>query len=387
MRRLNVTTLLAKAESPYGTDSVPTSANIIPLRGKPTLTPLDAEMVQRDLLLPYLGNGGVLPGSAWCKLSFEVEASGSGTAGVVGPLGGLLKPCAVSENIMAAAETGTAQAGGTTSTIKLAAGASATDDFYTGLPITITGGTGNGQTGFIVDYNGTSKVASVSALTWVAPDATSAYSIGPGVTYRPVSDAFGAVSCYMNVDRVLHKFLGARGSASLELSAQKVPFFKFDYEGIFQPVVDEAVPPYAPVASWRTPLVCTPANTPFFDFHETYTSSVESLSFDFGVALQRLALINSIQQVVVDKREPKFKISLLANTMAVKNWFTRCKDATLGDLVITHGLSAGSRFTLSAKSSRLSNPQYGAIGNVLTLGMDGVVLPVNGNDEFSICFH
>lgn len=74
-------------------------------------------------------------------------------------------------------ESGTAQAGAAT-TITLAAGESATDDFYNDQFIYILSGTGVGQGRIISDYNGTTKVATVS--TWaVNPDATSVYQITP----------------------------------------------------------------------------------------------------------------------------------------------------------------------------------------------------------------
>lgn len=74
------------------------------------------------------------------------------------------------------AVTGTAQAGAAT-TITLAAGASAADDFYNNLYIVTTGGTGSGQTRLITDYVGSTKVATVDAAWTVTPDATTTYSI------------------------------------------------------------------------------------------------------------------------------------------------------------------------------------------------------------------
>jgi len=62
------------------------------------------------------------------------------------------------------AVTGTAQAG-TTNTIRLAAGASAANDFFNNALVTITGGSGVGQVRFISDYNGTTKDATVS-VNW-----------------------------------------------------------------------------------------------------------------------------------------------------------------------------------------------------------------------------
>lgn len=72
---------------------------------------------------------------------------------------------------------GTAQAGGATS-ITLDAGASATTNYYINCLVYITGGTGIGQARFITAYNGSTKVATVSA--WATnPDATSTFAILP----------------------------------------------------------------------------------------------------------------------------------------------------------------------------------------------------------------
>lgn len=96
-------------------------------------------------------------------------------------LGATLTPSAVSGNVTLTAsatkhDTGTAQAG-TATTITLKATSSGTDDFYNGLYVTITGGTGSGQIRIIEDYVGSTKVATVHQAFSPAPDNTSTYSI------------------------------------------------------------------------------------------------------------------------------------------------------------------------------------------------------------------
>ena len=73
-------------------------------------------------------------------------------------------------------ETGTAQAGSDATHIVLSATANPTDDHYNGAIITITGGTGSGQSKTIDDYVGATVTAEVTAWD-VTPDATSVYSI------------------------------------------------------------------------------------------------------------------------------------------------------------------------------------------------------------------
>jgi hypothetical protein len=96
-------------------------------------------------------------------------------------IGSTLTPSAVSGNITLTAsatnhDTGAAQAG-TSTTITLKSTASATDDIYNGMYVTITGGTGAGQIRIIQDYVGSTKVATVDDPFTTAPTSASNYQI------------------------------------------------------------------------------------------------------------------------------------------------------------------------------------------------------------------
>lgn len=384
MLRLNITSLLAKVEATYGTDPAPTgAANAILLKGKPTLTPMELTSVARDNIRPYFGNSEILPSSIFGKLDLEVEAAGSGTAGTAPAWGALLRGCGWSETITAAAITGTAQAGGTTTTIKLAAGASAVDDFYNGMPISITAGTGNGQSGYIVDYDGTTKVATVAASTWAAPDATSSYSIGANVAYRPISSGFESLALYFNIDGVLHKFLGARGNSSFSLGVDQIPSFKFGLQGLFQPVVDSASPTVT-LTGWKQPQPANKANTPFLSLHGFAASALESFDFDLANAVAHHALINATEQFIVTDRKPAGNISMEAVTVATKDWWTTAKNATLGALALQHGTNAGNKIAITAPAVQITNPKYGDKNGIAMLQAGLVPTPISGNDELAI---
>lgn len=73
----------------------------------------------------------------------------------------------------------TAQSGGN-NTITLDASASATNDYYNTCSVLITGGAGIGQQRRIIDYDGTSKVATLSRNWAINPDNTSIFLIIPG---------------------------------------------------------------------------------------------------------------------------------------------------------------------------------------------------------------
>jgi hypothetical protein len=79
-------------------------------------------------------------------------------------------------NTTGAVHSGTAQ-GGATASITLAASASATNGTYDPGMVRITGGTGAGQARLIIDYVGSTRVASVNRDWRVNPDSTSTYEV------------------------------------------------------------------------------------------------------------------------------------------------------------------------------------------------------------------
>lgn len=92
--------ILHKLETTYGTNSVPTAPNAI-LAINPTLNLLEAEEVSRDLLLPYLGNQGVILTGKFASIEFDVEVAGAGAAGTAPKYGSLLRVCGMAETVTA----------------------------------------------------------------------------------------------------------------------------------------------------------------------------------------------------------------------------------------------------------------------------------------------
>lgn len=95
------TVILAKIETTYGTDSVPTGASNAVLCSSPTVNPLSAQNVGRDLVRPFLGGSEQLVGTAFLEVSFDVELQSSGAAGTAPAWGPLLRACGFSETVSA----------------------------------------------------------------------------------------------------------------------------------------------------------------------------------------------------------------------------------------------------------------------------------------------
>jgi hypothetical protein len=237
--------ILAKVETTYNWDAAPTPADDAVLVENPSWTAEGARMIDRQAAIGTLARKKSIFGGTLMQVAFDVEAKGSGTAGVAPEIGVLLRGCAFSETINVGSSvvyqpasgghesltiyyyadgllykitgargtvTGNFEAGnkgvfsftftghlmqwgtataGAASAITFPAAAAATDDIYNGLRIKITQGTGIGQERVISDYDGATKVATVSTAWGVTPDNTSVFSVTNGpVDKAMVNPAF-----------------------------------------------------------------------------------------------------------------------------------------------------------------------------------------------------
>lgn len=93
--------MLAKTESTYGTDAVPTGVANAMLVGNLQATPLEADQITRNNEQPYLGARPVTHVGTRMRLTFEVELAGSGAAGDAPKFAPLLLACGMAETLSA----------------------------------------------------------------------------------------------------------------------------------------------------------------------------------------------------------------------------------------------------------------------------------------------
>jgi hypothetical protein len=375
--------LLAKIETTYGEDIEPATADTLLVRNL-TVSPLEGEVLDREFVRPYLGRSGIIRVSSYAKVDFEVELAGSGTAGTAPSWAFLLRACGFSVTVLAAAVTGTAQAGGA-NTITLEAGASATDDFYNGMPISVTGGTGSGQSAVIVDYNGTTKVATVSSAWTTEPDATSGYSIAANVGYRPVSSLEGdSATFYAYIDGLRHIILGARGTVSFGLSARQIPVAKFSFTGLCGINADIAFPT-PDFSGWQKPKAVASGNTVNLNVQGFTSAVMESLDIDIGNTVTHRLLVGS-ESVLITDRKVSGRIKIEATKVATKNWWTAIKNGTDGVFCVQQGTSAGGRIIITAPNLYLDKPSYEEQDGIAMMTAECAFFTesAGGNDEIKI---
>lgn len=134
------------------------------------------------------GSVGEVTGNVDGNLGGNVTGSVGSVAGNVGgnvvgsvasiAAGGIARASFAAETGMQTIRSNTAVAGAA-GTITLDAGASAVDDFYNAAMVFITGGTGAGQVRFIVNYVGSTQVATIEPNWATNPDNTSTFAILP----------------------------------------------------------------------------------------------------------------------------------------------------------------------------------------------------------------
>lgn len=99
-RRAKRLAMLLKPETTYATDATPAAADAI-IASNVSFTPLEAEEIQRDLLLPYLGHQGTILTAEYGRVEFDVEIAGSGTAGTAPKFDALLRSAGFASTITA----------------------------------------------------------------------------------------------------------------------------------------------------------------------------------------------------------------------------------------------------------------------------------------------
>lgn len=100
-RLIRNTAILLKQEVTYALDPVPTGAANALLVSNLSITPFNAQNVDRDNIRPFLGGSEQLVGSRYVQCGFDLELSGSGTVATAPAWGPALLACGFAETLTA----------------------------------------------------------------------------------------------------------------------------------------------------------------------------------------------------------------------------------------------------------------------------------------------
>lgn len=342
--------VLCKVESPSGTDASPTPGSDAVLVENPNSN-LQLNTFDTNEVTGALDARAPIPSTGNAGFSGRVYLHGSGAAGTTLPeVDPFLKACGFSPTAFAAAVTGTAQAGAS-STITLASGASATNDFYRGTVIRTTGGTGPGQTRQIRSYVGSTKVATVTPAWDVEPDATTTYSIDACHVYKQVSSSIPTVTVYEYLHRTdggdskLRVQLGAAGTFTLSVQSGQGCYFDFQMTGSLVEPTDVSAPS-APTYDSTRPIAfvntiqCVLDGTSF---------ALDNFSFDAGNEVQQIGDPRAdfgLGIAGITRRRAGGTFRAPMDLESTRNVFDAWADGTEAVMSVVWGATAGNRFAI-----------------------------------------
>jgi hypothetical protein len=206
------------------------------------------------------------------------------------------------------------------------------------------------------------------------------------VTYAPVSASFGSCTIYYNIDGVLHKVTGARGTFTINGAVGEIPTIDFTFTGIFNTPTDTALPSVT-YGDQATPVVFKAGNTTGFELL-SYAGCLQSVSFDVGNSLVYRELVGCTKEVLLTDRASTGSVVLEAVTMATKNYFTAAlSDGTLGNLLFQHGQTAGNIVDFASTRVDIGDVSYSDQDGIHMLNIPYTCVPSTaGNDEFSLVY-
>ena len=205
------------------------------------------------------------------------------------------------------------------------------------------------------------------------------------VTYAPVSASFSSATIYFNVDGVLHRLTGCRGSMNMSCAVGAIPTLAFNLTGVYNSPTDTAAPA-ATYSAQATPLVFREGNTSAFSFF-SYSGILQSVDFNLANDLVYRELVGGTKETLITDRKPAGTVMIEAPTIATKDFFTTALASSTGNLTFLHGTTAGNRVTFLASQVDVLNPTYQDQDSIMMLSVPYVAIPTTaGNNEFSLAF-
>lgn len=327
--------VLVKEETTYGTDPTPIPQLNALLVRSIDVTPLNATMVQRENIQPYLGNYESLVALKNVELTLEVELAGSGNTSVAPAFAPLLKACGLKQNYYAAG-------------------------------------------GAVL-----SDIADIDAITedWDLPYNPGNYPAR--FEYTPTSENFSSATVYINVDGIRHQITGCRGTVDLNFESGAIPTLSFQMIGAYIAPQNSAL--QEPVYFQPTPFPANSASSAFSLY--SFSAKLRSFTFNLGSEAVWRELIGEAYTMLVNRSSAASAV-IEAERLSIKDFFAATLANSYGNLVLTHGNTAGN--TVILRSDRVditAGPTYSDDGGVTMLNLPLSFIPsVAGNDELKLIF-
>lgn len=217
---------------------------------------------------------------------------------------------------------------------------------------------------------------------------------GVRVDYVPVSTGFESATIYWYDDGVIHKGLGARGTASLKLTVGEKPVISCKFVCLNGGVAVAAAPT-TELEDWQIPEIVLDANSGNLIWGATHATATapalvggdfypsQGLTIDLGISTPFQSLLGG-ESVPITERKVTGAVQLeltAAQEVAAMAAVLATAKTSLG---MVHGTVAGSRVCVFMPGVQRIEPTKEDLNGTRMIGYKLLVNPVAGNDEIRI---
>lgn len=203
------------------------------------------------------------------------------------------------------------------------------------------------------------------------------------VVYAPVSGSTETATIYMEIDDVLYKVLGAKGSLSVDPAIKSYNKASVTATGLYLTPVDTDVG--TPVfTDFNEPLECSEANSELL----VNAVAVDGVSFSYDLGQDnQIRESTETKQIANLNRQGSGEITCWMNDLSAFNPYTLYDAHTKVPIKWTTGLVAGSIIEYDLAAALLGSPQPTDLE-----GVAGYTIPLTpystgaGDNEFTITF-
>jgi hypothetical protein len=252
------------------------------------------------------------------------------------------------------------------------------------------------ECGFDIELVGSGETAVAPAWGPLLRSIGFAEIITPGirVDYVPISSDFESSTIYWYDDGVLHKLLGVRGTASLDLGVGKKPIISFKFMGVdggttVAPVVT------TDLTAWRVPQIVLDANSGKLNFGATHSSTTapafvggttypsEGLTVDLGVKAQFQKLLGG-EKIGISERDVTGAVKLVVSAEEEVAFMESIKAAALIPVGLIHGTVANDKVGVYMPAVQMKEPAKEELNGERMIGYKLGMKPKVGNDEIRL---
>lgn len=205
------------------------------------------------------------------------------------------------------------------------------------------------------------------------------------VVYTPISDGHEAITIYLWIGNTQYSLTGARGTATIRINAQAIPYLEFEMTGLFV-APKEAARPSQDLTAFQKPLAGTAKNTPVFTIGGA-SFVMRQFALNLGNQVETRFLIDPTEgeRILIVNRAESVETSVEA--VALSTFDPYAQAVAQADLAVqlVHGTVAGNIARIDISKAQVQRTQgLENAQEILEWPLRFLPLATAGDDQWSL---